>query len=383
MSTSDQNKTYKLAGEDVARYRRALLAWYREHKRDLPWRRNDDPYSVWISEMMLQQTQVNQVEPFYERFMTQFPSVQTLAAAPLDDVLKAWEGLGYYARARYLHRAAVQVVDQYAGRIPESLFEISILPGIGTYTAAAILSIAYHKDLAAVDGNVIRVLSRLYRIHEDATKGPVKRRFQELADGLLQKGQAADFNQAMMELGATVCLPHKPRCTVCPVQRHCRAFHELSDPSGLPYKPPKKERPHYNHVAGVIILNDKFLIIQRPFDGLLGGLWEFPGGRRRENELLTEGVTRTILESTGLTVKTGLALPTVSHAFTHFKITLHGFFCAFIEGEATAITCHDARWVSLAHLADFAFSRAHNRLIGIMKKEAAKGQVEMFASAAK
>ncbi|MEE2708877.1 MAG: A/G-specific adenine glycosylase [Gemmatimonadota bacterium] len=383
MNASDQNKTYELADEDVARYRRSLLTWYQEHKRDLLWRHSNDPYSVWISEMMLQQTQVTQAEPYYERFMAQFPSVETLAGATLDDVLKAWEGLGYYARARYLHRAAVRVVDQYGGRIPESMSEISILPGIGPYTAAAILSIAYHRDHAAVDGNVIRVLSRLYRIHEDATRGPAKRRFQKLADGLLQKGQAADFNQAMMELGATVCLPQKPSCTVCPVQCHCRAFHELSDPSLLPYKPPKKERPHHDHVAGVIKLDDKFLIIQRPLDGLLGGLWEFPGGRRRESESLTEAVTRTILESTGLTVKTDLALPTVTHAFTHFKITLYGFCCTFIKGAAEALTCHDARWVSPTQLADFAFSRAHNRLIDIMKKEAAKGQVEMFVSAAK
>lgn len=364
--------------EWLERFRRALLDWYRDHKRDLPWRRIDDPYAVWISEMMLQQTQVVQAQPYYERFMARFPTVEALALSSLEEVLKTWEGLGYYARARNLHRAAGQVVAEYGGRIPDDMASISALPGVGPYTAAAVLSIAYGRDHAVVDGNVIRVLSRLFRITDDTSRGGARRMLASLADRLLQKGRAADFNQAMMELGATVCTPRQPRCRVCPVNDLCRARTEMADPSELPRKAPRKPRPHHDVTAAVIRREDRILIVRRPLDGLLGGLWEFPGGTRRPDESLEDGLVREVVDSVGITVQVGRPLARISHGFTHFEITLYGYHCTCVNGESRAITCYDCRWVAPEELTDFAFSKAHNRLIDALNEEAERRQLGLF-----
>jgi A/G-specific adenine glycosylase len=362
----------------AAAFRRALLAWYGAHRRDLPWRRSDDPYAVWISEMMLQQTQVAQARPYFERFMARFPTVEALAAAPLEDVLKAWEGLGYYARARSLHRAAGRIVADHGGRIPDGMASLSALPGIGPYTAAAVLSIAYGRDHAAVDGNVIRVLSRLFCIRQNPASGPVRQMMADLADRLLPEGRAADFNQAMMELGATVCTPRKPRCGVCPVEDRCRARRELADPSALPVRSPRKARPRYDVTAAAIWREDRLLIVQRPLEGLLGGLWEFPGGRRQNGEPLEQCLIREVAQSTGVAVAVRRPLATVRHAFTHFEITLYGYHCAYVDGDARPVGYDACRWVGMDGLSGYAFSRAHNRLIEAIAREMDYPQLRLF-----
>ncbi len=351
--------------------RHALLAWYLDHRRDMPWRRTRDPYAVWISEIMLQQTRVDQVRPYYDRFMNRFPTVDDLGKAQLEDVLKIWEGLGYYARARNLHRAARQVVAQHGGRIPDDPDKISSLPGVGPYTAAAILSIAYGRDLPVVDGNVVRVLSRLFYISDDSTTAATRKRMGDLAERLLVKDRAGDFNQAMMELGATICMPRKPRCGVCPVGRWCIAQEALPDPSVLPRKPPRKPRPHHHVAAGIVHRGEELLIVRRPLDGLLGGLWEFPGGITRE-EVDREGVLRNEMKNVlGIDVQVDRAFATVKHAFTHFEMTLHGYHCSYLGGEARHRDGDDFRWVLFGDLKDFAFPKAHQRLI-----EAVEGATE-------
>lgn len=345
----------------LSEFHKALMNWYASHKRDLPWRNTGDPYAVWISEMMLQQTRVVQAQPYFTRFMTRFPTVRHLAEADLQQVLKVWEGLGYYARARNLSKAARQIVEEFGGRLPDRIDDLSRLPGIGPYSAAAMLSIAFGQDHAAVDGNVVRVLTRLFAIAEPPDIPRIRRRITRLADRLLCRGRAADFNQAMMELGATVCTPRRPSCGVCPVTAFCAAHAELDDPARLPARRPRRPRPHYTMTAGIITREPRILIVQRPIDGLLGGLWEFPGGRRQDGEALKDGLAREIRAAFGIGINGIQSLATIKHAFTHFEITLYGFTCDWADGEVTARS--GAVWVTREELAGYAFSKAHNRLI--------------------
>ena len=359
-------------------FRQSLMTWYDGHRRDMPWRETRDPYAVWISEIMLQQTRVDQVLPYYERFMARFPTVVDLGAASLEEVLKAWEGLGYYARARNLLRAARKIVDRHGGRIPDDPGQISTLPGIGPYTAAAILSIAYGRDLPVVDGNVVRVLSRLFHITDDPAVSATKKRMGVLADRLLAKGRAGDFNQAMMELGATICTPRQPRCGACPVGDQCIARQELPDPSVLPRKQPRKQRHHHHVAAGIVHKGNEMLIVQRPLDGLLGGLWEFPGGITKDGVDGEEFLVRELKRALGIDIRVDRPLATVKHAFTHFEITLRGYFCTYLGGEARNREGNDCRWVRLDGLTNFAFPRAHNRLIEAMSKDAESRQRSLF-----
>ncbi|MDA0745752.1 MAG: A/G-specific adenine glycosylase, partial [bacterium] len=325
--------------------KRHLLAWYDRCKRDLPWRRTSDPYRILLSEFMLQQTRVETVIPYYQRFLESFPTVHDLAQAPQERVLKAWEGLGYYARARNLHRAASLITDRFNGNVPTTYEDLSSLPGFGPYTTAAVLSIAFNQDHAVVDGNVIRVLCRLFNIREDIAQTAVKNQLQELADTLLHKGDAGNFNQALMELGATVCLPKSPNCTTCPVSSHCIAY-QSGEPESLPVKAPKKKRPHHTMGVGIVQHNSTFLIARRPEDGLLGGLWEFPATRKKTSESLQDCCLRGILETTDVHAKIKTRFHTVKHAFTHFSVTMHAFRCEYQNGQAGPVGCTEARWVS-------------------------------------
>ena len=341
----------------------ALLQWYAAHKRNLPWRQTHDPYKIWISEAMLQQTRVDQALPYYERFLKTFPTIQKLAKAPLGKVLKVWEGLGYYSRARHLHRAAKEIVKTHKGKVPDWYDGLSQLPGFGPYTTAAVLSIAYNKPYPVLDGNVIRVLSRLYLIETDAKKTETKKQLWEYARQLLPANRASDFNQAMMELGAMICVPQKPKCPVCPLNTDCKAFNGLKDPSVLPYSAPKKKIPHYDVVAGLIWNNDKLLIALRPEEGLLGGLWEFPGGKRKKNESLQNACLREIKEELGITVRVNEPFIKVNHAYSHFRITLHTFHCLYQNGTPKALGCTDWKWVTVNDLKKYAFPKANTKII--------------------
>lgn len=339
-----------------------LLAWYKRAGRDLPWRRTRDPYKILISEFMLQQTQVDTVIPYYHEFLRNFPTVQDLARASQSRVLKAWEGLGYYARARNLHRASQEITDKFRGEIPTRFEDIADLPGFGPYTTAAVLSIAFNQNYAVLDGNVIRVLSRLFLISDDVSQARVKSRLQDLATELLHKGQAGDYNQAVMELGATVCRPKQPDCEGCPLNPICKAYRS-DDPSALPYKAPRKKRPHHTVGVGIVWRQNRLLIARRPEEGLLGGLWEFPASKRQKGESLADCCVRSIKEETGVDADIKSRFDTVKHAFTHFSVTMHAFHCIYTAGTATPILCSDTRWVSVDELSDFPFSRANRKLV--------------------
>ena len=350
----------------IEAFRSALLAWYETHQREMPWRGSPDPYAVWISEIMLQQTRVDQVRPYYEKFMNRFPTVEDLSKASREEVLKAWEGMGYYARARNLHRAARQIVERHDGKIPDNPDQISVLPGIGPYTAAAVLSIAYGRDCPVVDGNVVRVLSRLFHLTDDPAAAAAKKQMAALAERLLVTGRAGDFNQAMMELGATVCTPRQPDCGGCPVVSFCLARRELPDPSVLPRKQPRKQRPHHHVAAGIVRRGDEILIVRRPMDGLLGGLWEFPGGKSEDESAMEEFLRNNMKRKLGIEIRVGRAFATVRHAFTHFEMTLHGYDCTYHGGEARHRDGNDCRWIRFEDYEQYAFPRAHIRLIETM-----------------
>ncbi|MCC7264210.1 MAG: A/G-specific adenine glycosylase [Candidatus Latescibacteria bacterium] len=346
----------------IADFRRELLAWYRAHRRQLAWRQTRDPYLIWISEIMLQQTRVDQMDAYFARFVQAFPTVHDLAAASEDQVLKAWEGLGYYARARNLHRAAREVAAR-GGQLPDTYEGLLALPGVGPYTAAAVSSIAFDRDHPVLDGNVTRVLCRLLRLEADPRQAAVKAALIAAGEQLLEPGQAGDFNQAMMELGARVCTPARPRCGECPVARHCRALAELDDPARLPRKAPRKPRPHYQVAAGLIWKGDLLLIAQRPSEGLLGGLWEFPGGKQEAGETLEQCLAREIREELAIEIAVDECLAQVEHGFTHFSITLHAFRARYLSGEPQTLGCAAWRWVDPSELGQYAFSRADLQVI--------------------
>lgn len=353
----------KLEEKLKADFSARLLSWYKLNQRSLPWRLAGDPFKIWISEIMLQQTRVETVIPYYERFVQTFPDISHLAAAPLDKVLKLWEGLGYYARARNLHRGAKVIVAEMAGNFPATYEKLLSVPGIGPYTAAAVASIAFNEDRAVVDGNVERVLSRVLLI-EDLPKGAEgKRKFALAAQQLLPLSRAGMFNQAMMELGAIICRPQRPECSRCPVQPLCRAYGELPDPAVLPAKTARKQKPHYDIAVGIVWHGQKILIDKRPENGLLGGLWELPGGKMEPGETLSQCVEREIAGKFNVQVKARQMFKKVNHAYTHFRITLHAFQCDYLRGQLAPEKAVEAKWVSPSDLKNYAFARSSKRII--------------------
>lgn len=358
---------------DIKPLQAAILTWYATQLRQLPWRGEQDPYKIWISEVMLQQTQVTTVMPYYERFLTRFPSLESLAAASLDEVLKYWEGLGYYARARNLHRAAQQVVRDYGGQLPATAEALRRLPGFGEYTAGAVASIAFGEAVPAIDGNVKRVISRLFAIDADITRKAGRQALEAHATSLAQTApDPGTWTQALMELGATLCTPTRPKCLLCPAgQGLCQAqISGLSE--SLPRKPQRKKTPHYDVAAGVIYEDagqTRFLIARRPLDGLLGGLWEFPGGKLEAAESLPQCLEREIREELGISIAVHEKLATVKHAFTHFRITLHAFAATWTGGQPQALGVADWAWVLLEDLDHYAFGRADQQVIAALRQQ--------------
>jgi A/G-specific adenine glycosylase len=346
----------------------ALLAWYDQHAADLPWRvkgGRGDPYRVWLSEIMLQQTQVETVKPYFERFTARYPTVEALANAPLDDVLKAWEGLGYYSRARQLHRAAQMIA---AGGFPETVEGWMALPGVGRYTAGAVASIAFGARAALVDGNVVRVFARLLDMADDVTAKPTQDRLWAQAEAWLPAERTGDYNQALMELGRMVCTPRAPRCADCPLRALCRA-HANGTQHERPVKRAKAPPPHYDVAAGMVWDEaGRVLIAQRPPDGLLGGLWEFPGGKREDGETLPDCLRRELREELGIEVEVGELFAVVRHAFTHFRITLHAFTCRLASGEPRPLQAQAVAWAAVDALDDYAFGKADRDVIAELKR---------------
>lgn len=351
-----------------------LLDWYDHDPADLPWRRTRDPYAIWISEIMLQQTQIATVVPYYERWMARFPTVAALAAAPLDDVLKVWEGLGYYSRARNLHAAARTVMADLNGRLPTTAATLQQLKGIGPYTAGAIASIAYDERVPVLDGNVIRVLTRLYDIADDVTQAATRTRLWQLAADLVPAQRPGDHNQALMELGQRVCTPVKPLCLLCPLRDDCLA-RQRGTQLERPVKPPRQRTPHYDVVAGIIWQDSKpaadahFLIAQRPLDSMLGGLWEFPGGKQEDGETLPAALQREIREELAIEIAVDAPLTSVRHAYTHFRITLHAFHARHLAGSPQHLGVANHAWVTLADLESYAFAVTDRKIIAALRAE--------------
>lgn len=359
---------HKPPGETLVSLQVDLLNWYDQHAADLPWRENQDAYRVWLSEIMLQQTQVETVKPYFSRFLVAFPTIHDLASAPLDQVLKMWEGLGYYSRARNLHQTAQVVSGDYDGHFPQTVDELLKLPGIGRYTAGAISSIAFGLPVPVLDGNVIRVFARLTDLDSDVTQSAVKADLWKLAEDRLYNERPGDYNQALMELGRLVCKPRAPLCEHCPLQAHCKAFANGTQ-AQRPVKKQKAATPHYD-VTAAMIWNDngELLIAQRPLDGLLGGLWEFPGGKVEPGETLPDCLHRELQEELNIEVEVGEVFTVVQHAFTHFKITLHAFTCRHTSGQPQAIGVHDCVWVMPAQLKNFAFGKADREVIRALEQ---------------
>ncbi len=327
----------------------------------MPWRDCDDPYKVWLSEIMLQQTRVDQATPYFHRFVDRFPTVHDLAEADRQEVLKVWEGLGYYSRARNLHEAAATVVEQFGGKLPGNWDDITSLKGIGPYTASALLSIAFSKKYAVVDGNVIRVLSRYLGIDDDVRSTATKNTIQEEADRFIDPQRPGDFNQALMELGATVCTPANPNCTACPLNEDCVAY-KTARTDELPYKSPAKKRPHHHIGVGIIRKESKVLIALRPEDAMLGGLWEFPGGKKKENEKIEETVIRELKEELGVVVDIVKPFMKLDHAYSHFKITLHAYLCELMKGDPAPKSSQKIEWAEVGELGNYPFPKANRKL---------------------
>lgn len=359
---------FDLSKGTVTRLRRNLLQWYDLNRRDLPWRRTTDPYRIWVSEVMLQQTQVDTVIPYYDRFLKLFPDLKTLADADLNDVLKAWEGLGYYARARNLKQAAAVVLTEHQGCVPQNEDDFRALPGVGDYIGAAVLSIAFQKPFAVVDGNVKRVLARLLLIDEPVNNAKGHKPFSAAADCLLARREPHLFNQAMMELGALVCRPKNPTCGPCPLQRFCRAYGEKQIDS-FPRRIQNAKIPLYPIAAGVVCKKNRFLITRRKPKGLLGGLWEFPGGKILKGETSEAACLREIREEVNLDVEVTEHLTTVKHAYTHFKIIMDVFVCRYVKGRIRLNGPDDFRWISIGQTDAYPFPKATLKVLPHLSKK--------------
>ncbi len=339
-----------------------LLTWFARHARDLPWRHDRIPYRVWIAEVMLQQTQVTKVQDYYIRFMARFPTLTALAEAPLEDVLKQWEGLGYYSRARALHRAAQIVITQHGGKLPAAVDALRRLPGIGAYTAGAIASLAFDIPAPAVDGNVRRVLGRVLALTTPSTAD-----LEEAVRVWLPLTAPGAFTEALMELGATLCRPQNPQCLLCPWRDLCRA-QALGRPEAFPAPRPRKAIPHYDVVAAVIVRDDgRILVARRRQEDMLGGLWEFPGGKCEEGETLPEALRRELNEELGIEVQVGEQLMAVPHAYTHFRITLYAFACHLVSGEPTCRECDDFRWATLEEIQALPMAVTDRKIAGVLQ----------------
>jgi A/G-specific adenine glycosylase len=352
--------------EKIARIQDRLLSWYKKAHRSLPWRETNDPYHIWVSEVMLQQTQVNTVLPYYRNFFNHFPDVKSLARADSQDVLKAWEGLGYYARARNLHKAANIVLEKYNGNIPDNWNEFRKLPGVGDYIAAAVLSIAFDQPYSVVDGNVKRVLARLFQIDGEVNKPASYKTFKVAADKLFDPKNAGNFNQAMMEIGALICNPKQPDCVVCPIQHDCQSY-QTQTVNLYPKRAKTPRTPEHHIAVGVVFKKNRVLITRRKPEGLLGGLWEFPGGKVIKGERAEAACVREIMEEVNLSVEVVSFLTRVKHAYTHFKIRVDVFCCNYIKGIIKLDGPTDYRWIKINEIDQYPFPKANHKFIPLLE----------------
>lgn len=345
-----------------------LLAWYDDNARVLPWRSDPAPYRVWVSEIMLQQTRVETVLPYFERFMTRFPSLKTLAEATEDDILRVWEGLGYYKRARNFHKAAQHVLSKHAGEIPQSANELGRLPGIGAYTAAAIASIAFGEPVAAVDGNIRRIYARMLALQEPLGSASFEKQVRDHAQYVLPADRPGDFNQALMDLSSTICLARKPLCQVCPVSGYCLAF-QIGNQNQLPIRNKKAALPHYQVCAAIIRSHGRVLLHQRGSGGVLAGLWEFPGGKLEQaDDSLEDCLVREVLGKTGFQIAPVREIGVFNHAYTHFKITVYAWHANLLSPSSFDLP-ENLRWVPTEELANYPMGKVARKISDLIMED--------------
>ena len=345
-------------GTDIALKKR-LISWYDKYKKPMPWRLNNDPYRVWISEVMLQQTQVKTVIPYYEKWMKKFPSVLSLSQANIDDILKLWEGLGYYSRAQNIKKAADIIVKNYAGCFPSDS-NLKELPGIGEYIYAALMSISFNIPIPVIDGNVKRVAARFWE--QDFLTSKELKILKNKLEIKISKERPGCFNQGIMDLGREICKPLNPECNICPIHASCRAFRNGSTAT-YPIKLKKKKIPIFDVVVGLIQDNNKrFIITKRPNDKMLGGLWELPGGKREKGESLKNGLIRELKEELNVSVSGITKLGTVEHTYSHMKIKLHAYKCKIQNGKIQKRACQDLKWITSEDIKKYSFPKANHKL---------------------
>ncbi|MEK6256685.1 MAG: A/G-specific adenine glycosylase [Chloroflexota bacterium] len=342
-------------------FSKELIAWYRHNKRDLPWRVNPNGYGVWVSEIMLQQTRVETVIPYYESWMPRFPSVKALAEASQQEVLSMWEGLGYYSRARNLRKAAQQLVERHGAELPQDVTSLQTLPGIGRYTAGAIASMAFGMDEPVVDGNVKRVLARLFDVEESVDDANGQNRIWELARKYLPTGQASEYNQGLMDLGARICTPRNPKCDECPITKHCQAY-QIGNQDQRPVRNAKPKIPTKYLAAAVVVEGQNVWLRQRPEKGLLGGMWEFPNIQVEETNHLQNQFEDGFKDELGTNLKRVSEVGIFKHAYTHFRVNVHAVRYS-ISRKASEI--HEAKrgqWVSLEELEKYPMGKVDRQI---------------------
>lgn len=344
-----------------------LLKWYKSNARELPWRGLQDPYLIWVSEVMLQQTQVEIVIPYFQHWTKRFPDIQSVVHASEDDVLKVWEGLGYYSRARNIKKTSVIIYHQFNGVIPGITNELKKLPGIGDYIAGAIASIAFGLNEPALEVNGVRLVSRLFDFHGLVSRTGNKNILKEYLRELIPDGNAGNFNQAVMDLGSMVCLSVNPICRKCPIRKECLAF-SRSTQMDLPVIKERPTKPHLEVVAAIIEKDDKVLIDKRPADGLLGGMWEFPGGKVEPGEDHPNALKRELKEELGIAVYLENLFGVYKHAYTHFTVTVYPYFVEIVNGDPKALEADKIEWVDINALQDFPMGKVDRNISGDLEK---------------
>ncbi|WP_461202081.1 A/G-specific adenine glycosylase [Anoxybacillus sp. TBDG-1] len=353
-----ENLQQILAHFHIESFQRDLIHWFQAEKRDLPWRKEKDPYKIWVSEVMLQQTRVDTVIPYFYQFIEKFPTLDALADAEEEEVLKVWEGLGYYSRIRHLHAAVKEVKEKYGGCVPASKEQFSSLKGVGPYTTGAVLSIAYDIPEPAVDGNVMRVLSRIFYMTDDIAKGSTRKKFEQIVSHIIAHDNPSDFNQALMELGALICTPKNPSCLLCPVQRHCRAFAEGVEKQ-LPIKT-KAKAPKHVAFRAIVLVNEegRILIEKRPSSGLLANLWQFPNDEHaptlNEQEFIKE-----ISERYHVLIRSMERIGTFEHVFSHIVWHIEAYKAKALQLQ---IDEKMTKWVTADELKQYAFPVIYQKI---------------------